>query len=633
MSPDRAAEPRPRGALLLGAIPLGVAALMAVGVATLHRDSVGRPEGVAPLERAEFAGLTSSAGPDARPASGETRPLPHDWRADAPELLRGRYAFAFDAQPDAPIALYAPGVNTRAEVRVNGHLLTGVADVPGLASRLWLVPLYRSIPGALLHAGPNQLEIDLEVDDPGTGFLGPVYLGDDARLRPAFELRRFLQVTGIQILVIALVSIGAFLALLSVLRGKDTTYLWFGVVLWIFAFGFWNLLAIESRIPKPPYRWVGAVTMGWLIAAIVVFVHRFLGERHPRAELALAAAVALVSVFFWVTLGTPVYLAAIPVWGAAVLVVSIYPAVRVTRRFLAAPDRDMALVLTSGALLAGASAHDIALANGAFGPGHDFAIQYASLVSAAIFAFLFLTRLIEALDTSEALGSELAERVEQKAAEIERSHAQLRHLENERAVTRERERIMGEIHDGMGGQLVSALALVRHGDGHPEAVADALQAALDDMRLMIYSLEDVESDLGTLLGSLRTRIGRRLEQSGLALEWRIADTPAIADFGPEAALQAMRIAQEAITNVMKHAGASTLRVSTWVEKPSDEGDAPRFVVMEIADDGRGFAGDAGEGGKGLSNMRARARRIGGELEVESEPGQGTRVRVRLPAVA
>ena len=613
--------------ILLWLVPLGVPALLAAWVMSLHAQPYGQRAGAEPIRAAYFAVVDESG----RAGAATPVALPHGWKDTHPAVARGRYTipFTLDAPGRAPAsgpALFLPGVNTRAEVRVNGNLLGSAADVPGLASRHWLVPLYRSIPEALLEPGENRLEIELAVDVPGTGVLSPAYVGDAADLRAAFDLRHFMQVSGIQVLVIAMVSFGAFLGLLSLLRRKDTTYFWFGLGLWMFAFGFWNLLAIETRFPRPPYRWVGAVSMAWMTVVIVVFVHRLLDERHVRLEATLASVVVAGSVFFWLALDSPVFSAVIPFWGAFVLLMGVYASVRVVMRFVRRPDREMALVVTTGVFLFAAGFHDIALVNGAFGLGHDFAIQHAAWAGVGIFAFIFVTRFIDALDTSEALSADLAERVEQKAAEIEASHARLRVFEQERAIAHERERILGEIHDGMGGQLVSALALVRSGEGEREETAEAIQAALDDMRLMIHSLDDVEGDLGMLLGSLRDRIGRRLERSGLRLEWQIGDTPEPADFGPESALQVMRIAQEAITNAIKHAEASTLVVRTTAEAAGAE----RVVVLEIRDDGGGFDATPTASGRGLSHMSARAERIGGTLEITSGEA-GTCVRLLLPA--
>jgi signal transduction histidine kinase len=87
----------------------------------------------------------------------------------------------------------------------------------------------------------------------------------------------------------------------------------------------------------------------------------------------------------------------------------------------------------------------------------------------------------------------------------------------------------------------------------------------------------------------------------------------------------MRIVQEAITNVVKHAGAATVTVRTG-ESPGAGGAAGVFI--EVADDGRGIAADAPRG-RGLANMARRASRIGGGLDVRSN-GRGTTVRLWIP---
>ncbi|MFW6070642.1 MAG: sensor histidine kinase, partial [bacterium] len=136
----------------------------------------------------------------------------------------------------------------------------------------------------------------------------------------------------------------------------------------------------------------------------------------------------------------------------------------------------------------------------------------------------------------------------------------------------------------------------------------------------------------------------RLQQEGLVavLEDHIAglavDTPAVSldaagyerlPLDQEIALY--RITQEALNNVVKHAGAS--RVTVTVRRQGD------FTCLTIADDGAGFSWREAqaapppamdEGGLGLRSMRERAEALGGTLQIESEPGAGTTVRVRLP---
>ena len=598
-------------------LPLGATALVWLGLAWLHGGAVGRPGDVAPLGPASFEVLE---GP---PASREVA-LPHDWSETDPEALRGRYRFeaVLGEVPAGGLALYLPSANTGGRVFVNGTPVEDGAGYHGMSSHEWHVPLYVSVPGALLRAGTNSLDLEIEPDGPGLGYLAPPYLGPAASLRPSYELRHFLQVSGIQILVIVSVGFGALLALLYALRRKQPEYVWFACVCWVFAFGFTNLVAIEMWLPKPSHRWVGAVTMAWLSVAIAIFVHRFLGEVHRRLELALLGAALLGSLYFALTLGTPWFRAALPFWAGAVLVAGLYPGVKVVRAFVRSPTRELQLVVASGLVIATAGVHDVLLVNGPISLEHDFAIVWAAVVSLAIFAFLFVKRFIVALDTSEALTAELERRVADKAAALEASHASLRRLEAERAIQRERERLMAEIHDGMGGQLVSTLAMIRGGDAEPVLVEAALREALDDMRLVVHSLGQDASDVPTLLGTLRARLGGRLEGAGIRLHWAVDDVPPLPDFGPEKALHLMRILQEAITNVVRHAGATELAVATEV--------CDGAVVVSLSDDGGGLRERADAGaGRGLANMRRRAEQIGAELTVASG-AVGTEVRIRLP---
>ena len=143
---------------------------------------------------------------------------------------------------------------------------------------------------------------------------------------------------------------------------------------------------------------------------------------------------------------------------------------------------------------------------------------------------------------------------------------------------------------------------------------------------MIDSLDPAEGDLLVLLGTVRSRLEPRLHQQGLRFEWQAQDLPAIPGLSPDKALQVLRIVQEAIANILKHARASTVTVRTGVAAMA-QGRA-QAVYIDIADDGIGIAA-APQAGRGLGNMRSRAERIGARLEVESR-APGTSVRLWLP---
>ena len=102
----------------------------------------------------------------------------------------------------------------------------------------------------------------------------------------------------------------------------------------------------------------------------------------------------------------------------------------------------------------------------------------------------------------------------------------------------------------------------------------------------------------------------------LAVDGGLPDTPP-----GEGGVEVLRVLGEALSNARRHSGAALVTVTVWAEGAD--------VVAEVSDDGRGFV-PGGPGGVGLKSMRERTAALGGVLEVESEPGAGTRVRLRVP---
>ena len=215
----------------------------------------------------------------------------------------------------------------------------------------------------------------------------------------------------------------------------------------------------------------------------------------------------------------------------------------------------------------------------------------------------------------------LQARLAERESELAAQHEQLRAVEREQALLLERQRLMRDMHDGVGSHLIALLRLADNG-ASGEAMADLLRSAIEDLRLTIDSLEPLEHDLATLLATLRTRVGHRLDGAGLKLDWAMADMPPLPWLEPVLALQVLRLIQEAMTNVIKHAHARTLGLSA-----RQVGDA---LEVCIDDDGCGFDATAPQAGQGLASMRQRAQVLGAALRWHSAPGQGTRVSLRLP---
>jgi signal transduction histidine kinase len=212
-----------------------------------------------------------------------------------------------------------------------------------------------------------------------------------------------------------------------------------------------------------------------------------------------------------------------------------------------------------------------------------------------------------------------------RAEQLYRSEERQRlRAEREQLLVAERGRITREMHDGLGGQLVSTISMLEAGQGSTTEVVESLRRALDDMRIVIDSLDPNATDFPTSLGKLRARLEPLVRRNGIRLHWKVADVPALHAIAPEKSLHILRIIQEAVTNVVRHAAAHEAEVS--LSFPDD----PRGSLwLEIRDDGGGSPDASGGGGRGIRNMKTRAAAIGAELTVE-EGEPGTRVRLRLP---
>ncbi|HEX5094175.1 MAG TPA: ATP-binding protein, partial [Burkholderiales bacterium] len=147
--------------------------------------------------------------------------------------------------------------------------------------------------------------------------------------------------------------------------------------------------------------------------------------------------------------------------------------------------------------------------------------------------------------------------------------------------------------------------------------------AVDDMRLAIDTLSPGREGLLEALGNLRYRLEPRFRAAGIALHFDRRDLPEQLDVAAEHGLQILRVLQESLTNVLKHARAREVRVSLSVTR-----DPARFVLA-VADDGGGFDLASTGAGRGLSGMRRRAAQIGANLDIASD-ARGTRVSLSYP---
>lgn len=231
---------------------------------------------------------------------------------------------------------------------------------------------------------------------------------------------------------------------------------------------------------------------------------------------------------------------------------------------------------------------------------------------------------------------------ERLVASLTRAQAETAELQDELALAQrhsgaiaERARISRDIHDTIAQALSSIRLLAHAGAGRtedPEAARALAQVetlagdSLADVRRIVAALVPAELEDDALASALQRMLDRAHDDAGLAVELHVDDSMPILPTEVEVAL--LRTAQSALANVRLHARASRVVMSLI--------DADDTVRLDILDDGAGFdqpawEQDADAGSSyGLRFMRARLRELGGGLDIESTPGEGTALSIHLP---
>ena len=552
--------------------------------------------------------------------------LPDNWRISSSRLVdRGVYrgTFRTQADPGEPWAVHIPTFSSKLLLYVNGTLV-GESLPYGAAPPLdQPLPMLARIPPSKLHNGDNELEIHLTAGGMKGGFLDRVIVGPEDQLRNHQSLRWFAAITVPQLLIVWEVVLAAGMFALWYGRPREPAYgLFCGILAWSILNGL-PLILVDMPLPKGVWGRLGYLADIWQAFLAVPFAYHFL-DRSPPIPLRwllvppilVTAATGLMAEPMFklvvLTIILPFGLAAL-LWCVLVLALGAFR------------DGHAGAHLVTASLIAVLTftVHDVLIIYNVIDTHITYLLRYSFLLVVTCISGLLLQRFLTSLNTVDHLHSSLAARIEDKEHQLRARFSALRMDERRRDLEEERTRLMRDMHDGVGGQLVSIISMAER-QHQPASIADAARAALDDLRMIVASLEIGESDLSALLGMFRERIERQLTAADLDLDWRMTELPDIGGLDPSSALQILRILQEAVTNAVKHAEATQLRI-TIREQSLPAGDGVR---IDVVDDGKGGV-DKRRGGHGIANMLVRAEALDAEITIDS-CRQGSRIRLVLP---
>ncbi|MDB5859712.1 MAG: hypothetical protein JWQ76_3401 [Ramlibacter sp.] len=608
---------------LLLALVLG----LAVNAALLLFMRDESPRQMIELTEMRFIKSDDPAPPGER-APWVRRTLPDNWHQSNPgESGFGWYRAAFELEqvPVESWAAYLPSVATTHHLFLNGVDIGG-GDMSGPFQRSMGRPLLDPIAPQMLRQGRNELLLRLRVAPNLRGGLGRITLGPLAALQPRYDQAQFVRVGLPRALNIALCFIGLLVLLLWLRRPTERIYGVFAALALVWSLRNFHYFASLPWLPSAPWEAFILGSLGLVVVLTWIFMRHYTGlPSHRRESWLLAGALLSLPAFALAgpalasALRLPWYLAcaALGSWAIVLFLKSLRgTAVQGTGSWVVLA----ALVAT---LLLGLTDLAVSAQLLPFGPAARMAYGAPLLLCALVYALA--DNYFRTYDQARERTADLERRVQERTRELEATHERLRALERSATVAAERERLMGDMHDGMGSQLITTLEAVERGSGDAREVAGMLRGCLDDLRLLIDSLDPTEHSLQLALGNLRYRLEPRLRAAGIALEWDVQDGLRLPAAG--AGLQVLRVVQEAVTNAVKHAGATRLRVRL-VEEGGE-------LVLQVADDGRGIAVPAGmpvppSAQRGIQGMRMRARQLGGSLELASDV-EGTTLTLRMHA--
>lgn len=530
--------------------------------------------------------------------------------------------------PDQVEAIWIPKAGRELAVWVNGVRLLHLGPFGEVERDLTRRPILIPVPVAMLHSGSNEFRLVVKAPAHQVAGLSRVWLGGFNELSLMHAPRDYL-VMGMPGVVASASATMAVLGVLIALRFGGAAVWLFSVisVLWtvrevLLLVGF-RVLPLDAVLALAALLQSAVVLMAsWLLLDLMSLADR----RWVRWLKWLIVGTPFAALAWW--LGGDSAWAWMWAWRRLTDVAGLCMTALAAFTFCRQPSWSrlfVAVGMTGSATLAFLDVWWLELS------GQPEGFEHVPLTSLMGMFFLIpisasiYMRVARALRVEQRHKQLLSDEVLRQRRELEHLHERESLRLRAEAVENERARIVREMHDGLGSQLVGLLSTVESGDYSQAELSSEVHEAMGQLRLTIDTLDPAGDDLASLLGQLRFRLEGRLRKAGLSLHWKVPPLADVGGFSPPELSHLQRLFYEAFTNVIKHASASTVHVS--VEHDEEH----RDVVICIRDNGLGFDQVDAHSGRGLRNMHHRADQLGASLRITSATGQGTEVLLRLPA--
>jgi two-component system sensor histidine kinase UhpB len=640
LEPDRQPQSLPRLAATTAAVL--VAAYFVFWLLASFAELRSKPDGFGTHASVTYVPLAASGlplaepGPQVAPYKAPYRFISRLWD---PRVAGARIVLPIPDQAESKVLGLM--LSTRSDViavRLNGHAIASDIRQPRLPGAFVAEPALYELPQNLRNFKTDRIELDVR-----RSLRDPIIFPDFA-IAPLDTLKKPFAWRNLMAVEVPL--IGIVLSIFSILlyvmiagpdvdRAKNLAFI--GTMSLISMSSAMFLFFDQSRFPLEFYIYpFTLITFGLAISAIS-FAYIETGQRTIAKRRFIQFLVVLLLVSVVVSMSNYngkaervvpfiTYITAQLFATGALVVASAMLAWEIAggeaRRFL----ERFVLIVCFGVIALDRSGPGLFTVSSPLARDLPLSLQWMPIIGSLVgcaMVFVLAKHAEQARSLIQSANATLEIKLNAREAELTEIYASRAQLQMDQAANEERQRIMRDMHDGLGSQLMSMLLAARRGAAKPAMVAEGLQAVIDDMRLLIDSMDSVGESLGSAFVLFRERVKGRVEGTGMTFHWHEDSAAELPAMSPREVLQVFRIMQEAVTNALRHSGGTALSVTI---APSPE--PAHSVRIGICDNGAGL-GQANPRGKGMDSMTARAAGIGARLQVQAN-GKGVGVFLDLP---
>ena len=519
-----------------------------------------------------------------------------------------------------PITIVISYINMTGQVFINNDLLWQDQSLVEPLSRSWNMPRYWNLPVSSLKQGENILWVRVVGVKTQNSGLGQVLVGNADQVGPKFQMLWNQQRVLMFLNLISSLTLGVIAFLVWIFHRKDQIFGWFTLATLMWSMVMFNTIMLEAPFGLTTLQIARISIMCFFAYSLFscFYAWRLAQRKFPRLEkilllmllIAIGMAILLPDTALYDFISGTFFL------GLLVLLINFISYQWIAYRSKLLEAYLLAVVFLFFIIVCIHDTFQIMQSNNSF-----LWMPYTAPLTSLLIAIILALRLAKNLREIENFNQTLKQNILEAQNELTLSLNTQHQLELDNAKLQERLQLAHDLHDGLGGSLVRSMVTVDQSQINlsNQQFLSMLKILRDDLRQVIDSGSSTGAkvpDTPILWGApLRYRFTQLFDELDITTKWSFPESwqkqPT-----PLVCLTLLRVAEEALTNILKHSQATSVKCALFFSKGQ--------LVLDIEDNGVGFDVEAVKNAGmsvGLRSMQTRLERLGGHLTVQSEAGR------------